>query len=169
MSWTDERIKKLKSLWADGLSASQVAAELGGVSRNAVISKLHRHGIAKRTTGWGSRPGSTAPRPHRKPTGLTVRRSDLFERLSRRDHRARMLPREPIPEVDDSAIPRGQRRTLHELTGSTCRWPVGDPQLPGFFFCGAAPASCSPYCAAHVARAGNGFGREFRNVDRWAA
>ena len=44
MSWTDERVELLKKLWADGLSASQIAAELGGITRNAVIGKVHRLG-----------------------------------------------------------------------------------------------------------------------------
>jgi GcrA cell cycle regulator len=48
MSWTDERIDKLKSLWGQGLTASQIADELGGVSRNAVIGKAHRLGLESR-------------------------------------------------------------------------------------------------------------------------
>ena len=44
MSWTDERVELLKKLWADGLSASQIAAELGGITRNAVIGKVHPAG-----------------------------------------------------------------------------------------------------------------------------
>src|SRR3954464_10249800 len=62
MSWTDERVELLKKLWADGLSASQIAAELGGVTRNAVIGKVHRLGLA----GRAKSPSSAAPRP-RKP------------------------------------------------------------------------------------------------------
>ena len=62
MSWTDERVEMLKKLWADGLSASQIAAELGGITRNAVIGKVHRLGLS----GRAKSPSSAAPRP-RKP------------------------------------------------------------------------------------------------------
>ena len=48
MSWTDERVELLKKLWSDGLSASQIAAELGGITRNAVIGKVHRLGLSGR-------------------------------------------------------------------------------------------------------------------------
>ena len=48
MNWTDERVETLKKLWADGLSASQIAAELGGITRNAVIGKVHRLGLSGR-------------------------------------------------------------------------------------------------------------------------
>ena len=48
MSWTEERVELLKKLWADGLSASQIAAELGGITRNAVIGKVHRLGLSGR-------------------------------------------------------------------------------------------------------------------------
>ncbi len=62
MTWTDDRVELLKKLWMDGLSASQIAAELGGITRNAVIGKVHRLGLS----GRAKAPSSTAPRP-RKP------------------------------------------------------------------------------------------------------
>ena len=61
MSWTDERVELLKKLWADGLSASQIAAELGGITRNAVIGKVHRLGLS----GRAKSPSSAAPRPRK--------------------------------------------------------------------------------------------------------
>ena len=82
MTWTDERVETLKKLWADGLSASQIAAELGGITRNAVIGKVHRLGLS----GRAKSPSSAAPRP-RKP------RAPHMMRVSRpadaRQHRAR--------------------------------------------------------------------------------
>ena len=54
MSWTDERVEQLKKMWNEGQSASQIAKELGGVTRNAVIGKVHRLGLSNRTSGGGS-------------------------------------------------------------------------------------------------------------------
>src|SRR5256886_7440797 len=64
MSWTDERVELLKKLWTDGLSASQIAAELGGITRNAVIGKVHRLGLS----GRAKSPSSAAPRPRKART-----------------------------------------------------------------------------------------------------
>ncbi len=72
MTWTDERVETLKKLWTEGLSASQIAAELGGITRNAVIGKVHRLGLS----GRAKSPSSAAPRPRKagvtsqlEPTG----------------------------------------------------------------------------------------------------
>src|ERR1700691_4762226 len=72
MSWTDERVELLKKLWSDGLSASQIAAELGGITRNAVIGKVHRLGLPGRAKSTSS----TAPRPRkaRSPSMLRIGR-----------------------------------------------------------------------------------------------
>src|SRR3972149_3775965 len=75
MAWTDERVELLKKLWAEGLSASQIAARLGGVTRNAVIGKVHRLGLSGRATS--SR--SSSPRPRRAPV---PRAGPLNERAS---------------------------------------------------------------------------------------
>ena len=144
MTWTDERVELLKKLWADGLSASQIAAELGGITRNAVIGKVHRLGLS----GRAKSPSSSAPRV-RKPRSHMLRVS----RPSMRGNSALALAYElePIqePELIDNIIPIGQRRTLLELTEATCRWPIGDPASPEFFFCGGNPLTGLPYCAYH--------------------
>src|SRR2546423_15305097 len=64
MMWTDERVELLKKLWADGLSASQIAAELGGITRNAVIGKVHRLGLSGRAKSPSSAPRPRKPRTH---------------------------------------------------------------------------------------------------------
>jgi GcrA cell cycle regulator len=56
---------------------------------------------------------------------------------------------EPEPELIENIIPIGQRRTLLELTADTCRWPIGDPASPDFFFCGGKPLTGLPYCSYH--------------------
>ena len=63
MSWTDERVETLKRMWGEGQSASAIAKELGGVTRNAVIGKVHRLGLSNRTEDGGSEPAAAAPAP----------------------------------------------------------------------------------------------------------
>jgi GcrA cell cycle regulator len=146
MSWTDERVEALKKLWADGLSASQIAAELGGITRNAVIGKVHRLGLS----GRAKSPSSAAPRP-RKPRAtshmLRVSRSSM--RGNTALAHAYELDIEPEPQLIDNVIPLGQRRSLLELTENTCRWPIGDPGTADFFFCGGPTITSLPYCAYH--------------------
>lgn len=62
MNWTDERVEKLKKLWSEGLSASQIAAQLGGVSRNAVIGKVHRLSLPGRAKAGGSTAAAARPK-----------------------------------------------------------------------------------------------------------
>ena len=146
MTWTDERVEILKRRWAEGLSASQIAAELGGITCNAVIGKVLRLGLS----GRAKSPSSTAPRP-RKP-----RAHSQMLRVSRPSVRgntalahAYEFDAEPEPELIDNIIPLGQRRSLLELTEETCRWPIGDPGHPDFFFCGGQAITGLPYCAYH--------------------
>jgi GcrA cell cycle regulator len=145
MTWTDERVELLKKLWADGLSASQIAAELGGITRNAVIGKVHRLGLS----GRAKSPSSSTPRA-RKPRSSTMLR---ISRPSIRGNTALAHAYEPDAEFEhepiDNIIPIGQRRSLLELTEQTCRWPIGDPGSAEFFFCGGNTASGLPYCAYH--------------------
>ena len=146
MSWTDERVETLKKLWAEGHSASQIAGELGGVTRNAVIGKVHRLGLA----GRAKSPASTAPRP-RKPRAAShmLRGSRPSTRGNTALAHAYELEVDAEPEFIDNVIPLGQRRSVLELTEETCRWPIGDPGTPEFFFCGGQALTSLPYCAYH--------------------
>ena len=68
MSWTDERVELLKKMWSEGQSASQIAKELGGVTRNAVIGKVHRLGLSNRSGGAAAPNGRNTPmEPAEKP------------------------------------------------------------------------------------------------------
>ena len=144
MTWTDERVELLKKLWADGLSASQIAAELGGVTRNAVIGKVHRLGLS----GRAKSSSSGTPRP-RKPRSHMMRVSRPMSRGSNALALAYDTDPEPEPELIENIIPIGQRRTLLQLNEDTCRWPIGDPATPDFFFCGGKPLDGLPYCHYH--------------------
>jgi GcrA cell cycle regulator len=131
----------LKKLWADGLSASQIAAELGGITRNAVIGKVHRLGLS----GRAKSPSSSAPRPRkpRAPGMLRVSRGAI------RGNTALAYDYAVEPEPELIEIPMEQRKTLLQLNEATCHWPVGDPGSPDFFFCGGEANEGSPYCNYH--------------------
>jgi GcrA cell cycle regulator len=146
MTWTDERVETLKKLWTDGLSASQIAAELGGITRNAVIGKVHRLGLS----GRAKSPSSAAPRPRKaRPHAHMLRVSRPQARGNTALAQAFEFDVEPEPELIDNVIPLGQRRTLLELNEDTCRWPIGDPGNADFFFCGGPAITSLPYCAHH--------------------
>ena len=141
MGWTDERVELLKKLWADGLSASQIAAELGGITRNAVIGKVHRLGLS----GRAKSPSSATPRP-RKPRASGMLR---VSRPAVRGNTALAYDYDVEPEPELVEIPIEQRKTLLQLNEHTCRWPIGDPGSTEFFFCGGDTANELPYCAYH--------------------
>lgn len=156
MSWNDERVELLKKLWSEGLSASQIAAELGGITRNAVIGKVHRLGLSGRAKApavaarprKAARPEAPAPRPQAPIRPATIGNTALapaFEEL------VETAPA-PAPEAQPSAniVPMGQRCTIMNLTEATCRWPVGEPGTDAFYFCGGRSLPGMPYCTTHA-------------------
>ena len=106
MSWTDERVELLKKLWSDGLSASQIAAELGGITRNAVIGKVHRLGLSGR-----AKSASSAARRPRKARSPMMRIGRASIRGNTALAHAYEMEAEAAPELIDNVIPIGQRRT----------------------------------------------------------
>jgi GcrA cell cycle regulator len=145
MSWTDERVEALKRLWAEGLSASQIATELGNITRNAVIGKVHRLGLS----GRAKSPSAAASRPRKARAASAMLRVSRSLRGNTALAHAYEWDAEAEPEPLDNVIPLGQRRSLLELTEDTCRWPIGDPGNPDFFFCGGPAVTSLPYCAYH--------------------
>jgi GcrA cell cycle regulator len=142
-------VELLKKLWADGLSASQIAAEIGGISRNSVIGKVHRLGLA----GRAKRPAMAMPRRrNRRPRRETMRiaRPAVHGNTTLASiHAFEPAPR-PEPEVIEITIPIGQRCSTLELSDGKCRWPIGDPSTPDFFFCGGKTIEGLPYCGYHA-------------------
>ncbi|MFM1814508.1 MAG: hypothetical protein RLZ98_1203 [Pseudomonadota bacterium] len=151
MTWTDERVELLKKLWSDGLSASQIAGRLGGVTRNAVIGKVHRLGLSGRSQT--TRQPSTRTRAHIR----TVRRiqKPKYAPVGNQALRALLHPdAEPLgPQIEEIEIPIAERKSLQDLTESSCRWPIGDPQLEDFHFCNRSKVPGLPYCEHHARRA----------------
>ena len=147
MSWTDERVELLKKLWSDGLSASQIAAELGGITRNAVIGKVHRLGLSGRAKSASS--AVARPRKARSSAHM-MRMARPAVRGNTALAHAYEIETEAVPESIENVIPIGQRRTILELTEQTCHWPIGDPGSTDFFFCGGNTVGGLPYCAYHA-------------------
>jgi GcrA cell cycle regulator len=171
MGWTDERVELLKKLWLEGLSASQIAGMLGeGVTRNAVIGKVHRLKLSGR-----AKPASAPPRVRPNPRPAPRRVASPSHRPSMNGG---MKPRvasggggaiqgatalkfveefdqqlEAAPEVAELFIPEEQRLNLLQLNEHTCKWPIGDPLTPNFYFCGQHSEEGKPYCDFHSRRA----------------
>ncbi len=174
MSWTDERVELLKKMWSEGQSASQIAKELGGVTRNAVIGKVHRLGLSNRTSGAAApaakadakpkeapkaeaKPAATKPQPAPKPDPAP-------ETKTVSPMRRQIIPAgQPLPpqpsanEISPEALAKvseiekkAKKLSLMALTERTCKWPVGDPATEHFWFCGLPVQQGKPYCEAHV-------------------
>ena len=176
MSWTDERVEMLKKMWGEGQSASQIAKELGGVTRNAVIGKVHRLGLSNRSTGGASAKAepkekpAAAPKPEAKakpqPKTEPARPQTAPAADARPSTPARkqIIPAgQPLPpqpsanEISPEALAKvnevekkAKKISLMELTERTCKWPVGDPATEDFWFCGLPVQAGKPYCEAHV-------------------
>jgi GcrA cell cycle regulator len=159
MSWTDERVELLKKFWADGLSASQIASKLGEVTRNAVIGKVHRLGLAGRATTSrvrNARPRSNIalfPARSAQVQYRTFGNAALKTSVQPQERRVpSIVPLRALPELEPA--PEGII-TLADLKETMCHWPVGDPMEEGFHFCGRRKSSGVPYCEHHAAIAYN--------------
>lgn len=141
MGWTDERVETLKKLWLDGLSASQIAKQLGGVTRNAVIGKVHRLGLSGRATpSQPQRPAFKAPRAPRPAIAA-----------------APAAPRRAIEPTVPAQLPTPAltaeepgTATVLTLGAHMCKWPIGDPASDAFTFCGRRSDREGPYCSEHA-------------------
>lgn len=143
-SWPDARLEQLKLLVADNLAASAIAKILGeGLTRSAIIGKCHRIGL-QLTGGPGGGPTHKGP---------AKRRRHVPQRILGFHAAGNKLRSAPVAIVPDTEIPKGQRVGVLDLRFDTCRWPVGDPQSPDFFFCGALPYPGKPYCEGHCRQA----------------
>jgi len=145
MSWTDERVELLKKLWQDGLSASQIAAELGGVTRNAVIGKVHRLGLSGR-----GQPTSSIKRQRRThSTGIRRLRPVTVGNLALKNN-LDYLPEAELQPRKNVVVPIPLKLSIYQLNEHTCKWPIGDPGQEEFHFCGHDSLESGPYCEYHA-------------------
>jgi GcrA cell cycle regulator len=141
MGWTEERVGLLKKLWLEGLSASQIAKQLGGVTRNAVIGKVHRLGLSGRATpSQPPRPAFKTPRPPRPVSTMSAPR-----RVSSSPHTGPNAEPTPVYYVEEEP----GSATVLTLGAHMCKWPIGDPASDNFTFCGRRIGEGS-YCAEHA-------------------
>lgn len=150
MAWTDDRVDLLKKLWAEGLSASQIAGRLGSVSRNAVIGKVHRLGLSGRAT-------TSRMKSHRPRQRMASKRMAKSRYATIGNPALRALYNAEtnvyLPPTEELVIPVAERKSIQTLTEVTCRWPIGDPQHTEFHFCGKNKVPGLPYCEFHARRA----------------
>lgn len=151
LDWSQTRVERLTTMWAQGFSATQISLDLGGVTRNAVLGKIHRLGRSKDRPITRAKPMRGAGRKPRRLTREPV--LTRAERAIRQRERflARLfgLPVETAPAVPLEA-PTGQACSLQELSARSCRFPNGDPGNPDFHFCGAEAVDHRPYCTFHM-------------------
>ena len=133
MSWTEEKVAKLKELRSKGHTASQIAEALGDTTRNAVIGKAHRLNLEARAPSKQSSQSSTSVnRPARRGSAPISRKAKFQSIL-----------------LDENFEPENPK-SLEELTDTTCKWPIGHPNEEKFYFCGRKPEGEFPYCKLHV-------------------
>ena len=131
MSWTDEKVAKLKELWGKGNTASQIAEILGGVSRNAVIGKAHRLNLSGKIVS--------------KKVSLNHKNSKQknlnFKKIRRGKFKSLVIEKDFEPE---------NPKQLEELDEQSCKWPIGHPNEKDFYFCGRKSLKDFSYCKLHL-------------------
>ena len=134
MSWTEEKVAKLKELWGKGNTASQIAEIIGGISRNAVIGKAHRLNLSakiKTRTATSSQNFDSAT--NEKNTQVKRGRKSKFKAL--------IIEKDFEPE---------NPKQLEELDENSCKWPIGHPDEKTFYFCGRSSLKDFSYCKLHL-------------------
>jgi GcrA cell cycle regulator len=173
MSWTDEKVELLRQLWLDGRSASQISTALGqGLTRNAVIGKVHRLGLAGRTkssssTSPGSAGAARPPSPPPAAARAATRREAVISdgggasggavssgRVVHGNTVMAVLEEtavaaQPLCAKEVVVVPMSLRVSIVELKESMCRWPLGDPTSTEFRYCGSPAPGSGPYCTHH--------------------
>ena len=134
MSWTEEKVAKLKELWGKGNTASQIAEIIGGISRNAVIGKAHRLNLsAKIKTRTATSNQNFENSKNEKNIQIKRGRRSKFKSLI----------------IDKNFEPENPKQ-LEELDENSCKWPIGHPDEKSFYFCGRSSLKDFSYCKLHL-------------------
>tara|TARA_B100000886_G_scaffold222769_1_gene154954 strand:+ start:155 stop:649 length:495 start_codon:yes stop_codon:yes gene_type:complete len=134
MSWTEEKVNKLKELWGKGKTASQIAEVIGGITRNAVIGKAHRLNLSAKikTRATSSNENINVSEGNRDKKIKRGRRSKFKSLIIEKDFE----PENP--------------KQLEELDENSCKWPIGHPDEKSFYFCGRTSLKDFSYCKLHL-------------------
>jgi len=131
MSWTEEKVAKLKALWGKGNTASQIAGILGGVSRNAVIGKAHRLNLS----------GKIITKKNSNCKQTNKLKNSNTRRTKRGKFKSLIIEKDFEPE---------NPKQLEELDENSCKWPIGHPDEKNFYFCGRTSLKDFSYCKLHL-------------------
>ena len=134
MSWTEEKVAKLKELWGKGNTASQIAEILGGISRNAVIGKAHRLNLSAKI--------KTRAATSNRSFENSVEKKNIFVKRGRKSKFKSLI-------IDKDFEPENPKQ-LEELDENSCKWPVGHPDEKSFYFCGRSSLKDFSYCKLHL-------------------
>ena len=134
MSWTEEKVAKLKELWGKGNTASQIAEIIGGISRNAVIGKAHRLNLSAKI--------KTRNAPTNQNITKSNERENNFKKRGRRNKFKSLI-------IENDFEPENPKQ-LEELDESVCKWPIGHPDENSFYFCGRKSLKDFSYCKLHL-------------------
>ena len=134
MSWTEEKVAKLKELWGKGNTASQIAEIIGGISRNAVIGKAHRLNLSAKIKT------RTATSNQNFDNSILDKNSNS-KRIRRSKFKSLIIEKDFEPE---------NPKQLEELDENSCKWPIGHPDEKNFYFCGRSSMKDFSYCKLHI-------------------
>ena len=150
MSWTEEKVAKLKELWGKGNTASQIAEIIGGISRNAVIGKAHRLNLSAKIKT-------------RTATSNEIFESSVNKKNSNNKRGRKSKFKSLIIEKDFE--PENPKQ-LEELDENSCKWPIGHPNEKSFYFCGRSSLKDFSYCKLHLLYAYQPKGKKEETVDK---
>ena len=144
MSWNDEKVSKLKELWGNGKTASQISEIIGGISRNAVIGKANRLNLSSNI--------KTKNKSLNKNFDNNSEESDHKQRQGKKSRFKSLL-------IEKDFEPENPKK-LEELDENSCKWPIGHPEEESFYFCGRSSLKDFSYCKLHLLYAYQAKGRK---------
>jgi GcrA cell cycle regulator len=134
MSWTEEKVAKLKELWGKGKTANQIAEIIGGISRNAVIGKAHRLNLSAKI--------KTRAATSNQNFENSQDNNNIKSNKGRRNRFKSLI-------IEKDFEPENPKQ-LEELDENSCKWPIGHPNEKSFYFCGRTSLKDFSYCKLHL-------------------